>query len=83
VNDAVVSWARTYSAVHDAMIYRRFDGPLPERARFAVIHDRDVPPRVKEFLAEKGGSVCADIGDSCVPIFPDPVSTQKRQQPKA
>lgn len=58
------------------MIYRRFDGPLPERARFAVIHDRDVPPRVKEFLAESGETVCGDMGDFCVKLVPGVATTK-------
>ena len=45
--DAVIiaggySWAGTYSAGSDAMIYRRFKGPLP--AHVPVIFARDNPP---------------------------------------
>lgn len=70
MNDAVTSWARSYSAHVDAMVYRRFDGPLPERARFSAVHDRDVPPRVKEFLAENGKNVCGDMGAYCIDLSP-------------
>lgn len=77
VSEPVVSWAREYSAVHDAMVYRRFDGPIPERARFAAVHDRDVPQRVKDFLSENGAPVCGDVFDRCVPINPDPASTNR------
>lgn len=71
------SWARAYSALHDAMLYRRFDGPIPERARFAAVHDRDVPQRVKDFIRERNVSVCGDLSDGCILIDPDPASLSR------
>lgn len=48
------SWAATYSAGSDAYVYRRFKGPLPERAlKFA----REPRPDVAAFCEEHGCDV--------------------------
>lgn len=56
--EQIVSWARTYSVEYDAMVYRRFNGAPPARAHFALVHDRDVPPPIKEYMGENQVSVC-------------------------
>lgn len=52
----VYSWAATYNAGSDVMIYRRFKGPLP--AHVPVNFSRDtVPPRIAAFCEENGCDV--------------------------
>jgi hypothetical protein len=66
-------WARSFDALHDAMVYRRYRDEAPERARFAIVHDRDVPQRVKDFCAEHEADVCFDRNDEVHFIDAPPV----------
>lgn len=55
-NPAIYSWAGTYSAGSDALVYRRFKGPLP--AHVPVIFARDNPPtRIVAFCEENNCDV--------------------------